>query len=106
MSLNTMTASLHAGLIHRRRRRPSDETAKVVTMLAPRSNGGNDILVAASAADRVPEAGHATKRFGLTVRVEDDLRSRLFLHRARTGKTTQAVLHRALTDFLDRQGES
>lgn len=115
----TGSASLHAGMIERGRRRkvrvsnaPDENSAEnVVRHAFPASQAPQDEINAAGIQDIArdqAQAGAQTKaprpkRFGLTVRVEADLKTRLMLRRTRTGMTTQDILHDALTLYLDGQ---
>ena len=46
----------------------------------------------------------ARKRFGLTVRVDGEVRERLRQMAGRSGRTNQSILHEALLAHLDGQG--
>jgi hypothetical protein len=126
MNMESLTASLHAGLIQRAR------PAKVVP-LRDDAGAGRGAVVALRAGDiarvrpapaslvdvgppamaRVlprsiaavePAGAQAApapaRRFGLTVRVGAELRERLVAARERTGRTGQSILHDALAGYL------
>jgi hypothetical protein len=125
MNMESLTASLHSGLIQRARPkvvplredagpgraavvplRASDiararpaaaPLASVERPLAPRAE-----VVCGSRAGAFPAEPAPFRRFGLTVRVGESLREMLLESRSRTGRTTQSILHDALVDYLAR----
>lgn len=121
------SASLHAGLIERARPRVA-LTPGVVPLLPPVSEPGRtEDMARAVSARRIdletganPLASIAElelrpvappvvmqqsakpqgRRFGMTVRVDDDLHDKLMAHRRRTGRTYQSILYSALRNYL------
>ncbi|MEM9138740.1 MAG: hypothetical protein AAGB15_02830 [Pseudomonadota bacterium] len=94
-------ASLHAGLIERARPRPA--SAPSVVPLVQRQADPARIMprLRAELAAAAPQpAEEPPRRYALTVRVEPEVRRDLARLTARTGRTTQAVLHRALQAML------
>jgi hypothetical protein len=125
MSMETYSASLHAGLIQRTRpaarvvplrelsraplatHRKTEAAAPAGAIVAAlheseiRPAPASAASVAAVGAIAAP-AGRWSfrRRFGLTVRVGGALRELLVHARRRTGRTTQSILHDALVQYL------
>ena len=98
-------ASLHAGLIERARVMPGP--AGIIKL---RSATASPPKVAGPV--QLPQAQHLTarplvphipaRRYGLTLRVDYELRQDLARFTEQTGRTMQSVLHSALAGYLDR----
>ena len=84
-------SSLHAGLIQRSRPVQSPPAVRIVAKAAI------DLPTRIVPAKR-PAA--PSRRFGLTVRVEPELRRRLLEEKRERGTTQQDILHKALAQYL------
>ena len=127
MNMESFTASLHAGLIQRARppkvvplredgfagRAPvvqlrASDIARARPAPTPLVRADHPRVVPARAetaptverAEARPAGATPSRRFGLTVRVDESLRERLLGARLRTGRTTQSILQDALAGYL------
>ena len=98
-------ASLHAGLIERSRQQPEPNgIAKLRAAVAPppKVSGPVQLPQTQKLKARPLMASPPPRRYGLTVRVDQNLRGELARYTEHTGRTMQNVLHAALSGYLDR----
>ncbi|MEM7060569.1 MAG: hypothetical protein AAF557_23565 [Pseudomonadota bacterium] len=98
-------ASLHAGLIERAR--PAKEPIGILKLRAasappPKVAGPVEILQARIEEPSTAVAMPSRRRYGLTLRVEQDMRRQLAKFTDQTGRTLQSVLYAALSSYLVR----
>lgn len=102
---NSGIASLHSGLIERARPRPEPTgILKLRATGAPPAQVRGPVLLPQV---KKPAVSHLsviaeTRRFGLTLRVDHEMRQDLARYTEHTGRTVQSVLHAALSGYLDR----
>ena len=101
-------ASLHAGLIERTPQVPEPTGVlklRARNMPPPKVSGPVDLPQVQHLDKRPLVHGAPPRRFGLTLRVEPEMRRDLARYTDYTGRTTQSVLHAALSGYLDRANE-
>lgn len=100
---NSGIASLHAGLIERARPK-----AEPIGILKLRASNAAPVQVAGpvslplvhKAPQRPVPKPKSPQRYGLTLRVDQELRRELTKYTEHTGRTVQSVLHSALSGLL------
>lgn len=105
---NSGIASLHAGLIERAR-----STAEPIGILKLKASNATPVQVAGPVnlpkMKQVPtnpiSAPKSLRRYGLTLRVDPQMRRDLTSFTEHTGRTVQSVLHSALSGYLNRAND-
>lgn len=101
-------ASLHAGLIERAR--PKAEPIGIVKLQASQAApvhvaGPVNLPIVRKEPPRPVMIPQSQRRFGLTLRVDHQMRQDLARYTDYSGRTVQSVLHSALSGFLNRANE-